>query len=50
MRHPLPDMLYLQQTLSRLSADKLGYKTHSGVIKRMQEITRAFIKYEEEQP
>ena len=30
-------------------ADKLGYKTHSGVIKRMQEITKAFIKYEEEQ-
>jgi RNA polymerase sigma factor (sigma-70 family) len=27
----------------------LGYKNHSGVIKRMQSITKAFIKYEEEQ-
>ena len=30
-------------------ADKLGYKNHSGVIKRMQAITKAFIKYEEQQ-
>lgn len=30
-------------------ADKLGYKTHSGVIKRMQSITKAFIKHEEQQ-
>jgi DNA-directed RNA polymerase specialized sigma24 family protein len=30
-------------------ADKLGYKNHSGVIKRMQAITKAFIKYEGEQ-
>lgn len=30
-------------------ADKLGYKNHSGVIKRIQSITKAFVKYEEEQ-
>jgi hypothetical protein len=30
-------------------ADKLGYKNHSGVIKRMQAITKAFTKYEDEQ-
>lgn len=30
-------------------ADKLGYKTHSGVIKRMKSITEAFIQYEDEQ-
>jgi len=30
-------------------ADKLGYKNHSGVIKRMQSITKAFSKYEETQ-
>jgi len=29
-------------------ADKLGYKNHSGVIKRMQSITREFVKYEEQ--
>jgi len=31
-------------------ADKLGYKNHSGVIKRMQAVTKEFVKYEEEQP
>ncbi|MCE5236056.1 MAG: hypothetical protein ABFC62_00415 [Clostridiaceae bacterium] len=30
-------------------AAKLGYKNHSGVIKRIQSITKAFVKYEEEQ-
>lgn len=30
-------------------ADKLGYKNHSGVIKRIQSITKEFIKYEEQQ-
>jgi len=30
-------------------AKTLGYKTHSAVLKRMQSITKAFIKYEEEQ-
>jgi DNA-directed RNA polymerase specialized sigma24 family protein len=30
-------------------AEKFGYKNHSGVIKRMQAITKEFIKYEEEQ-
>lgn len=30
-------------------AEKLGYKGHSGVIKRMQAITKEFVKYEEEQ-
>ncbi len=29
-------------------ADKLGYKTHSGVVKRMEAIKRRFIQYEEE--
>ena len=28
-------------------AKELGYKNHSGVIKRMQAITKAFIQYEE---
>ena len=28
-------------------ADKLGYKNHSGVIKRMQAIKKAFLQYEE---
>jgi hypothetical protein len=28
-------------------ADKLGYKNHSGVIKRIQSIAKAFVKYEE---
>jgi len=28
-------------------ADKLGYKNHSGVIKRMQAIKKAFVEYEE---
>ena len=31
-------------------ADKLGYKNHSGVIKRMRAIKQAFIEYENEQP
>lgn len=30
-------------------ADKLGYKNHSGVTKRMQAIKKVFIKYENEQ-
>jgi chromosomal replication initiation ATPase DnaA len=30
-------------------AERLGYKNHSGVIKRIQAITKEFIKYEEEQ-
>ena len=30
-------------------AERLGYKNHSGVIKRMQTITKEFIKHEEEQ-
>ena len=30
-------------------ATKLGYKTHSGVIKRMQAITKTFLQYEEQQ-
>ena len=30
-------------------AKTLGYKTHSAVLKRMQSIQKAFIKYEEEQ-
>ena len=30
-------------------ADKLGYKNHSGVIKRIRTIEKEFIKYEEEQ-
>jgi len=30
-------------------ADKLGYKNHSGVIKRIQSIAKEFIKYENEQ-
>jgi RNA polymerase sigma factor (sigma-70 family) len=30
-------------------ADKLGYKNHSGVLKRMKAIKKAFLKYEEEQ-
>ena len=29
-------------------ADKLGYKNHSGVIKRMETIKKRFIQYEEE--
>ena len=29
-------------------ADKLGYKTHSAVVKRMEAIKRRFIQYEEE--
>ena len=29
-------------------ADKLGYKTHSAVVKRMETIKRRFIRYEEE--
>jgi hypothetical protein len=30
-------------------AEKMGYKTHSAVIKRMKAITKAFIQYENEQ-
>ena len=30
-------------------ADKLGYKNHSGVIKRMRAIEKAFVQYENEQ-
>lgn len=30
-------------------ADKLGYKNHSGVVKRMQAIKEVFLKYENEQ-
>jgi DNA-directed RNA polymerase specialized sigma24 family protein len=30
-------------------ADKLGYKNHSGVIKRIRSIAKAFEKYEERQ-
>ena len=30
-------------------ADRLGYKNHSGVIKRIQFITKEFVKYENEQ-
>lgn len=30
-------------------ADRLGYQNHSGVIKRMQAIREAFIKYENKQ-
>jgi DNA-binding NarL/FixJ family response regulator len=30
-------------------AKKMGYKNHSGVIKRIRSITKAFSKYEEEQ-
>jgi hypothetical protein len=30
-------------------ADKLNYKNHSGVIKRMQSITKEFLEYENEQ-
>jgi len=30
-------------------ADKLGYKNHSGVIKRIRAIEKEFIKYEDEQ-
>ena len=29
-------------------ADKLGYKTHSAVVKRMEAIKRRFIQYEQE--
>ena len=29
-------------------ADKLGYKTHSAAVKRMEAIKRRFIQYEEE--
>ena len=29
-------------------ADRLGYKTHSGVIKRMEAVKKRFIQYEEE--
>jgi hypothetical protein len=30
-------------------ADRLGYKTHSGIIKRMRHVAKEFTKYEEEQ-
>ena len=29
-------------------ADKLGYKTHSAVVKRMEAIKKRFIQYEKE--
>ena len=30
-------------------ADKLGYKTHSAVIKRMEAIKKRFVRYENEE-
>lgn len=46
------DMQILQMRVDGFTyeeiAKTLGYKNHSGVIKRMQSITKAFIKYEEE--
>ena len=47
------DMKILDLRLSGFTyeeiADKFGYKNHSGVIKRMQSITKAFIQYQAEQ-